>query len=268
MRENLARGHLSLGKRYVTILAMEFLGDPNAWIALLTLTALEIVLGIDNIVFISILAGKLPEEQQARARTIGLLLAMLTRVALLFSIAWLVGLTAPLFAVLGYEISGRDLILMVGGMFLLFKATREIHDKLEGEQGERERRVVPSFLAVITQIALLDIVFSLDSVITAVGMADELWVMVTAVVIAIGIMLFSAGPISAYVERHPTVKMLALSFLLLIGTTLIAEGLAFHIPKGYIYFAMGFSVFVEALNLRLRGSKNPVELHEPHLEES
>ena len=246
---------------------MEFLSDPNAWIALLTLTALEIVLGIDNIVFISILAGKLPEEQQARARTIGLLLAMLTRVALLFSIAWLVGLTAPLFAVLGQEISGRDLILMVGGMFLLFKATREIHDKLEGEQGERERRVVPSFLAVITQIALLDIVFSLDSVITAVGMADELWVMVTAVVIAIGIMLFSAGPISAFVERHPTVKMLALSFLILIGTTLIAEGLAFHIPKGYVYFAMGFSVFVEMLNLRLRGSKKPVELHEPHLEE-
>ncbi len=247
---------------------MEFLSDPNAWIALLTLTALEIVLGIDNIVFISILAGKLPEEQQARARTIGLLLAMLTRVALLFSIAWLVGLTAPLFAVLGQEISGRDLILMVGGMFLLFKATREIHDKLEGEQGERERRVVPSFLAVITQIALLDIVFSLDSVITAVGMADELWVMVTAVVIAIGIMLFSAGPISAFVERHPTVKMLALSFLILIGTTLIAEGLAFHIPKGYVYFAMGFSVFVEMLNLRLRGSKKPVELHEPHLEET
>ena len=247
---------------------MEFLSDPNAWIALLTLTALEIVLGIDNIVFISILAGKLPEEQQARARTIGLLLAMLTRVALLFSIAWLVGLTAPLFAVLGQEISGRDLILMVGGMFLLFKATREIHDKLEGEQGERERRVVPSFLAVITQIALLDIVFSLDSVITAVGMADELWVMVTAVVIAIGIMLFSAGPISAFVERHPTVKMLALSFLILIGTTLIAEGLAFHIPKGYVYFAMGFSVFVEMLNLRLRGSKKPVDLHEPHLEET
>ena len=247
---------------------MEFLSDPNAWIALLTLTALEIVLGIDNIVFISILAGKLPEEQQARARTIGLLLAMLTRVALLFSIAWLVGLTAPLFAVLGQEISGRDLILMVGGMFLLFKATREIHDKLEGEQGERERRVVPSFLAVITQIALLDIVFSLDSVITAVGMADELWVMVTAVVIAIGIMLFSAGPISAFVERHPTVKMLALSFLILIGTTLIAEGLAFHIPKGYVYFAMGFSVFVEMLNLRLRGSKKPVELHEPHMGES
>ncbi|CAN5845077.1 TerC family protein [soil metagenome] len=244
---------------------MEFLSDPNAWIALLTLTALEIVLGIDNIVFISILAGKLPEEQQARARTIGLLLAMLTRVALLFSIAWLVGLTAPLFAVLGQEISGRDLILMVGGLFLLFKATREIHDKLEGEQGESERRVVPSFLAVITQIALLDIVFSLDSVITAVGMADELWVMVTAVVIAIGIMLFSAGPISAFVERHPTVKMLALSFLILIGTTLIAEGLAFHIPKGYVYFAMGFSVFVEMLNLRLRGSKKPVELHEPHL---
>lgn len=247
---------------------MEFLSDPSAWIALLTLTVLEIVLGIDNIVFISILSGKLPEAQQPRARTIGLLLAMLTRVALLFSIAWLVQLTAPLFAVLGYEISGRDLILIIGGLFLLFKATREIHEKLEGEHGESAMRVSPSFFAVITQIAILDIVFSLDSVITAVGMADELWVMVTAVVIAIGVMLFAAGPISSFVERHPTVKMLALSFLILIGTSLIAEGLEFHIPKGYVYFAMGFSVMVEMLNLRLRGSKRPVKLHEPHLEES
>ena len=245
---------------------MEWIASPEAWIALLTLTVLEIVLGIDNIIFISILSGKLPESQQARARTIGLALAMVMRVALLFSIAWLVGLTAPLFGVLGQEISGRDLILLAGGLFLIGKATHEIHQKLEGEKGHGTKRVVPSFAAVITQIVLLDAVFSLDSVITAVGMAEDVAVMVIAVVIAIGIMMVAAGPISEFVERHPTVKVLALSFLLLIGTALVAESLDQHIPKGYIYFAMGFSVFVEMLNLRIRGSR-PVELHEAYKEE-
>ena len=245
---------------------MEWIASPEAWIALLTLTVLEIVLGIDNIIFISILSGKLPEEQQARARTIGLALAMLMRVALLFSIAWLVGLTAPLFAVLSQEISGRDLILLSGGLFLIGKATHEIHQKLEGEKGHGTKRVAPSFAAVITQIVLLDAVFSLDSVITAVGMAEDIAVMVIAVVIAIGIMMVAAGPISEFVERHPTVKVLALSFLLLIGTALVAESLDQHIPKGYIYFAMGFAVFVEMINLRIRGSR-PVELHEAYKED-
>ena len=243
---------------------MEWLSDPSAWIALLTLTVLEIVLGIDNIIFISILSGKLPKEQQPRARTVGLLLAMGTRILLLFSIAWIVRLTAPLFAVLGQEISGRDLILLVGGLFLLFKATTEIHHKLEGEEDHTESRAVATFGGVITQIALLDIVFSLDSVITAVGMADDLAVMVIAVVVAVGVMLFAAGSISRFVEAHPTVKMLALSFLLLIGMSLVAESLDFHIPKGYIYFAMGFSVFVEMLNLRLRRGK-AVKLNEPRI---
>ena len=243
---------------------MEWLSDPSAWIALLTLTVLEIVLGIDNIIFISILSGKLPKEQQPRARTVGLLLAMGTRILLLFSIAWIVRLTAPLFSVLGQEISGRDLILLVGGLFLLFKATTEIHHKLEGEEDHTESRAVATFGGVITQIALLDIVFSLDSVITAVGMADDLAVMVIAVVVAVGVMLFAAGSISRFVEAHPTVKMLALSFLLLIGMSLVAESLDFHIPKGYIYFAMGFSVFVEMLNLRLRRGK-AVKLNEPRI---
>ena len=246
---------------------MEWISSPEAWIALLTLTVLEIVLGIDNIIFISILSGKLPEKQQPRARTIGLVLAMLMRVALLFSIAWISRLTTPLFEIFAYEISGRDLILLAGGLFLIGKATHEIHEKLEGHAGEAGERIVPSFTAVIVQIMLLDIVFSLDSVITAVGMADDLAVMVLAVMIAVGIMLFAAGPISDFVEKHPTVKMLALSFLLLIGTALVAESLAFHIPKGYIYFAMGFSVFVEMLNLRMRGSSQPVKLHQPYLEE-
>ena len=246
---------------------MEWLSSPEAWIALLTLTVLEIVLGIDNIIFISILSGKLPEEQQARARTIGLGLAMFMRVGLLFSIAWLVGLTAPLFDILGQEISGRDLILLAGGLFLLGKATHEIHQKLEGEKGHGTNRVVPSFAAVITQIVLLDAVFSLDSVITAVGMAEDVAVMVIAVVIAIGIMMVAAGPISEFVERHPTVKILALSFLLLLGPALVAESLDQHIPKGYIYFAMGFAVMVEMINLRVRGSR-PVELHEPYADDS
>ena len=246
---------------------MEWIASPEAWIALLTLTVLEIVLGIDNIVFISILSGKLPEEQQARARTVGLLLAMLMRILLLFSIAWIVRLTAPLFEVAGLAISGRDLIMLGGGLFLLGKATHEIHDKLESEPGHGEARVQATFASVITQILLLDVVFSLDSVITAVGMADELAVMVIAVVVAVGVMLFAAGPISEFVEEHPTVKILALSFLLLIGTSLVAEGLHQHIPKGYIYFAMVFSVFVETINLRVRAGRAPVDLHGPYRKE-
>lgn len=239
---------------------LDFL-TTEALIALLTLTALEIVLGIDNIVFISVLAEKLEEGLQDRARVVGLAVAMLTRIALLFSLAWLTNLTEPLFAVFGFDISGRDLILIIGGLFLLAKSTQEIHDKLEGEEGHASTALAPSFAAVIVQIGLLDIVFSLDSVITAVGMARQLWVMVTAVVIAIIIMMFSAGSISDFVSRHPTIKMLALSFLLLIGFSLVAEGLALHIPKGYIYFAMGFSIFVEMLNLRLRGrAAEPVHL--------
>jgi predicted tellurium resistance membrane protein TerC len=244
---------------------MDWLADPQVWIALLTLTVLEIVLGIDNIIFISILAGKLPESQQAKARTIGLSLALVMRVLLLLSLAWIIRLTAPLFTVLGNEISGRDLILIGGGLFLLAKSTFEIHQKLEGEEGHSSKRVHPSFGNVLVQILLLDVVFSLDSVITAVGMVDQVPIMVAAVVIAIGIMMVSAGTISAFVERHPTVKMLALSFLLLIGTTLIIEGLDGHVPKGYIYFAMAFSVFVEMLNIRVRRSRKPVKLHEAYV---
>jgi predicted tellurium resistance membrane protein TerC len=247
---------------------MDALTDPQIWIALATLTFLEIVLGVDNIIFISILSGKLPADQQPRARRIGLLGAMLTRVALLFSLAWIIRLTAPWFTVLGQEISGRDLILILGGLFLLGKSTYEIHDKLEGEEGHASQRVAASFTSVIIQIMLLDIVFSLDSVITAVGMVDELWVMVTAVVVAIGIMMLSAESISSFVHKHPTVKMLALSFLLLIGMSLLLEGFDHHIPKGYIYFAMGFSVFVEMINLRLRKPSAPVRLHEPYAPES
>jgi predicted tellurium resistance membrane protein TerC len=248
---------------------MDWLTNPEIWIGLLTLTALEIVLGIDNIVFISILAGKLPEQQQPIARQVGLGLAMLTRILLLASIAWIVSLTSPLFSILGFDVTGRDLILIGGGIFLLAKATREIHDKLEGLEGHAESKVAPSFASVIIQIMLLDVVFSLDSVITAVGMVQELGVMIAAVVIAVIIMLFAAGPISNFVNRHPTIKILALSFLLLIGFTLVVEGLHQHIPKGYIYFAMGFSVFVEMLNLRLRTppSAVPVELHEAYKEE-
>jgi predicted tellurium resistance membrane protein TerC len=241
---------------------LDWLANPEIWIALATLTALEIVLGIDNVVFISILAGKLPLEQQARARRLGLGLAMFIRIGLLFSIAWIIRLTSPLFTVLEQEISGRDLILLVGGLFLLAKSTHEIHQKLEGEPGEISMRTAASFPGVIVQILLLDIVFSLDSVITAVGMVDQIAVMVAAVVIAVGFMLVFAGPISSFVERHPTVKMLALSFLLLIGFALIAEGLDQHIPKGYIYFAMAFSLGVETLNLRLRRKVEPVRLHE------
>ena len=233
----------------------------EGWIALLTLTVLEVVLGIDNVVFISILAGKLKSHERERARKLGLSLAMLIRIALLFSITWVMGLTRPLFTTFGQEISGRDLILLLGGLFLLGKATFEIHDKLEGEEGHGGAKVAASFASVITQILLLDIVFSLDSVITAVGMAENISIMVAAVVIAVAVMLISAGPISEFVERHPTVKMLALSFLLLIGLSLVAEGFDHHIPKGYIYFAMGFSVFVEMINLRVRAKTAPVKLH-------
>jgi predicted tellurium resistance membrane protein TerC len=248
---------------------MEWLTDPQVWIAFLTLTALELVLGIDNVVFISIIAGKLPRARQQRARTIGLALAMLTRLALLFSISWIIRLTAPLFTVLGEEISGRDLILIFGGLFLLGKSTHEIHGKLEGEEGNASARVKSSFTSVIIQILLLDVVFSLDSVITAVGMTENLGVMIAAVIVAVVFMMVFAAPISGFVERHPTVKMLALSFLLLIGLTLIAEGFDRHIPKGYIYFAMAFSVFVEMLNLKLRQPRTaPVKLHEPYVRET
>ena len=231
-------------------------------IALVTLTVLEVVLGIDNVIFISILAGKLRQHEQARARRIGLLAAMVMRILLLMSIAWIIRLTEPLFTIGSRGLSGRDLILLVGGLFLLFKATREIHDKLEGEDGHVSARVAPSLAAVIAQIMVLDIVFSLDSVITAVGMADELSVMVAAVVVAVAIMMFAAGPVSTFVDTHPTVKVLALSFLILIGCALVADGLGFHIPKGYIYFAMGFSVFVEAINLRAKKKGKAVKLHD------
>jgi predicted tellurium resistance membrane protein TerC len=230
------------------------------FVALITLTVLEIVLGIDNIIFISILAGRLPAAQQGRARSLGLVAAMVTRILLLFSLTWLTRLTAPLFAVLGHAFSGRDLILLLGGLFLLGKATFEIHDRLEGEEPHARARTGATFGAVILQIMVLDVVFSLDSVITAIGMARQLWVMVTAVVLAVAVMLVAAGPISDFVNRHPTVKMLALSFLLLIGFSLVADGLGQHISKGYIYVAMGFSVFVEMLNLRLRHGGKPVAL--------
>ena len=243
---------------------MTWLTNPEIWIALLTLTVLEIVLGIDNIIFISILAGKLPAHQQARARRVGLIGAMLMRIALLAAIAWIIRLTAPLFTLLGHAFSGRDLILMAGGLFLIYKSTHEIHDKLEGEAGRASTRASASFGNVVGQIVLLDIVFSLDSVITAVGMARDLGVMITAVVIAVGIMMFSATAIGDFVHRHPTIKMLGLSFLLLIGVTLLADGLGQHIAKGYIYFAMGFSVFVEMLNIRVRARSAPVKLREAY----
>ena len=238
----------------------DWMSQPESWAALATLTLLETVLGIDNIIFISILAGKLPADRRGRARRLGLLLAMGTRILLLMSLAWILKLTRPLFSVFGQAFSGRDLILVLGGLFLLAKSTFEIHDNLEGEQHTGRARAAASFSGVLVQIALLDIVFSLDSVITAVGMANELAVMVLAVMISIAIMLAFAGSIAAFVERHPTVKMLALSFLLLIGMSLVAEGFDVHMPKGYVYFAMGFSVFVEMLNLRLRRGP-PVKLH-------
>ncbi len=249
---------------------MDQIFNAQSLIALATLAALEIVLGIDNVVFISILASKLPQNVQQRARRIGLGVALITRILLLLSISWVIGLTEPLFSIAGFAFSGRDLILAIGGLFLLAKSTHEIHNRLEGHEGaDVPKKAAPSFGGVILQIALLDIVFSLDSVITAVGMAQQLWVMVTAVVLAVIIMLFAAEGISNFVNRHPTVKMLALSFLLLIGFTLVVEALHQHIPKGYIYFAMGFSVFVEFLNLRSRSRQaEPVHLHQPYIPEN
>jgi predicted tellurium resistance membrane protein TerC len=233
-------------------------------LALVTLTFLEIILGVDNVIFISILSGRLPAKDQLKARRTGLVAAMVMRIGLLMSIAWIVRLTAPLFTVFRQEISGRDMILIGGGLFLLGKATLEIHERLEGEEAHGKERVAASFGAVIFQIMMLDIVFSLDSVITAVGMAEDISIMVAAVVLSVGIMLFSAEPISAFVNKHPTVKVLALSFLLLIGMSLVGDGLGMHVPKGYIYFAMGFSVFVEMINLRVRGGGAPVKLHQPY----
>jgi predicted tellurium resistance membrane protein TerC len=244
---------------------MDAFFTSSGLLALITLTLLEIVLGVDNVIFISILSSKLPESQQSRARRMGLLAAMGMRILLLFSIFWVIRLTTPLFSVFGHPISGRDLILIGGGLFLLGKATIEIHNRLEGEEGHKSARVRPSFAAVITQIVVLDVVFSLDSVITAVGMADEIAIMVAAVILAVGVMMFSAGPISSFVNRHPTLKVLALSFLLLIGVSLIGDGLGMHIPKGYIYFAMSFSVFVEVINLRVRRAAAPVHLREPYV---
>jgi predicted tellurium resistance membrane protein TerC len=243
---------------------IEWLMNPQTWIALVTLTVLEIVLGVDNVIFVSILAGKLPRAQQPRARRVGLFLAMFMRIALLFSITWVIRLTAPLFAAFGHEFSGRDLILFGGGLFLIAKATYEIHDRLEGDEGHGSVRVASSFAAVIVQVMLLDIVFSLDSVITAVGMANDLAVMVAAVVAAVAVMMLSADAVAGFVDRHPTVKILALSFLLLIGVSLLADGFRQHIPKGYIYFAMAFSVFVEMINLRVRNRTKPVELRHPY----
>ena len=244
---------------------MDWLTDPQIWIAFVTLVALELVLGVDNVIFISILAGKLPANQQQRARRTGLALAVISRILLLFSLSWIIGLTAPLFSVLNFEISGRDIVLFLGGLFLLGKATNEIHQKLEGVEGHASARVKPSFVSVMVQVLLLDVVFSLDSVITAVGMVDHLPVMIAAVIVAAGGMIALAGLVGDFVDRHPTVKMLALAFLLLIGFTLVVESLHRHIPKGYIYFAMGFSVFVEMLNLRLRKVRAPVKLHKPYV---
>ena len=248
---------------------MDSIFQPGTLIALATLTFLEIVLGVDNIIFISILSGKLPAEQQVRARRVGLLGAMLTRVLLLFSLAWIIRLTRPLFTALHHDVTGRDIILIVGGLFLLGKSTVEIHERLEGEEGHGSARVAASFASVIVQIMLLDIVFSLDSVITAVGMVDQVWVMIAAVIVSVAIMMIAAEPISTFVHKHPTVKMLALSFLLLIGMSLLLEGFGQHIPKGYIYFAMGFSVFVEMINLRLRArAKVPVHLREAYTKDN
>jgi len=250
---------------------MELLADPNVWIAFATLTVLELVLGIDNVIFISILAGKLPPEQQQKARVIGLGLALIMRVILLFSLSWVIGLVEPLFTFWGQAISGKDLVLLIGGLFLIAKSTHEIHGSLEGPEAHEVKKTYAGFTGVIIQIVLLDIVFSLDSVITAVGMISDqygqfgIWIMIAAVVISIIAMMLFAGPIGNFVQRHPTIKMLALSFLLLIGVMLVAEGFHQKIPKGYIYFAMAFSVVVEILNMRLRKrSKKPVDLHDPY----
>jgi predicted tellurium resistance membrane protein TerC len=248
---------------------MAWITQPESWIAFITLVALELVLGVDNVIFISILAGKLPRQDQARARTTGIMLAVITRVLLLLSLSWIISLEEPFFTVLGLGISGKDLILLAGGVFLLGKSTFEIHDKLEGKEGHASSRVAATFISVIIQIMLLDVIFSLDSVITAVGMVNELPIMIVAVIAAAGVMIFLAGPIGDFVERHPTIKILALSFLLLIGFTLVVESLHQHIPKGYVYFAMGFSVFVEMINLRLRDRQvKPVNLREAYKDET
>jgi predicted tellurium resistance membrane protein TerC len=245
---------------------MEWLFDPEAWIALVTLTALEVVLGVDNIIFISVLVGRLPEEQRPQARTLGLAFAMFTRIALLLSLTWVMTLTEPLFSIAGREISGRDLILVGGGLFLLWKSVHEIHGSLEGEEEEHATAAARAGVAaVIVQIAIIDIVFSLDSVITAIGMVDQVPIMVLAIVAAIGVMMFAARPIGEFVDRHPTVKMLALSFLILIGVALVAEGGGYHIPKGYIYFAMAFSVAVEMLNIRMRARRREAVHLRKHL---
>jgi predicted tellurium resistance membrane protein TerC len=254
------------GRKLLQILwnvGMDWIASPEAWIALATLTVLEIVLGVDNIIFISILVGRLPAEQRQRARVIGLGLAMMTRIALLMSLAWMMRLTAPLFQVAGTEITGRTIILVGGGLFLLAKSVMEIHNSLEGA-GDEPGGAGPAragFAATLVQIAIIDIVFSLDSVITAVGMADDVAVMVLAIVVAVGVMMFAAKPIGDFVDRHPTIKMLALAFLILIGLALVGEGFRMHIPKGYIYFAMAFAVVVEMLNLQLRKKREPVRLH-------
>jgi predicted tellurium resistance membrane protein TerC len=245
---------------------MEWISNPQIWIAFATLSVLELVLGIDNIIFISILSGKLPPEQQPKARFLGLSLALVMRVILLFSLTWVMGLVEPLFTIFKQGVSGRDLILLIGGFFLIGKSTHEIHGSLEGVEGSGSKKVYASFASVIIQIMLLDIVFSLDSVITAIGMVDNIWVMIAAVVVSIIAMMFFAKPIGEFVEKHPTIKMLALAFLLLIGFTLVAEGFHQHISKGYIYGAMAFSVFVEALNMSLRKRGKPVDLHEAYVE--
>lgn len=246
---------------------MEWITDPQIWIAFLTLVALELVLGVDNVIFISILAGRLPENQQRKARTTGIAMAVITRILLLFSLSWIIGLTDPIFTIFNFIVSGRDIILFLGGLFLVAKATMEIHQKLEGVEGHSSSKVKATFWNVILQILILDAVFSLDSVITAVGMVDEIAVMIVAVIVAAFAMILSAEALSSFVDRHPTVKMLALSFLLMIGFTLIVESLHQHIPKGYIYFAMGFSVLVEMLNLRLRKTeREPIKLHQPYIQ--
>jgi predicted tellurium resistance membrane protein TerC len=247
---------------------VELLSDPQAWIAFMTLTALELVLGIDNIIFISILVDRLPPEKREFTRRIGLALAMVMRIALLLVLAWIVGLTAPLFTVLGEEFSGRDVILIAGGLFLIWKATGEIHGLMEGEEEHGERRMAATFAGILAQIALIDLVFSLDSIITAVGMVDEIAVMIAAVVASVLLMMAAAGPIGRFVSRHPTVKTLALSFLIMVGMALVADGLDFHVPKGYIYFAMAFSVAVEMLNLRMRRKMAPTGAPKPGQKEN
>lgn len=246
---------------------MEWLTNPEIWLAFLTLTVFEVILGVDNVIFISILASKLPKEEQERARVMGLTLAVVTRILFLLSIAWILALKKPLFALLGHEVTGKDLVLVAGGLFLLYKSVKEIHERLEGEPGHAAKRVAPSFSSVIAQVLLLDVVFSIDSVITAVGLTPHVPVMVAAILTSVVVMLLASRGIYAFVNRHPTVKMLALSFLLLIGFTLVAEGTGVHIPKGYVYFAMGFTVFVEWLNLRAGLRGKPVRLHDPYEEE-